>query len=133
MDIDILTLQNNVLIPSFSRTTKSVDARDLLIQRVVKCLLTVKGSDRFSMNFGIGLQNVLPKVYSPSLLDKAKVDITSALVSAEKQIKEEDHGPPEGRLQSLNLKNLTFDKTQWVVDIAIRDMTNTIFSVNVGV
>jgi phage baseplate assembly protein W len=136
-DIRMLTFENNILVPKVADTTVFLSGTPALVQRVIKCLLTVPGSDRFDPEFGVGVQNVLPKTYNEKLLSKNKMDVTGTIINAEKQIKEEDaqvKSPPSERLDQLYLRELRYDisKTQWVVDISLRAKDNTVANVSLG-
>lgn len=136
-DLRILTFENGILKPKIADTTVFLSGTPALVQRVVKTLLTIPGSDVFDPDFGVGLQEVLPKLYNPKLLEKHKMDATGAIINCEKMIKEEDSlvtSPLAERLDQLYLRDLRYDasKTQWVVDISLRAKDGTIGNVSLG-
>lgn len=136
-DLRILTFENNVLVPKIADTTVFLSGTPALIQRVIKCLLTIKGQDRFNPEFGASLRQVLPKTYNESLLSKVQTDVNAAIIECEKQIREEDaevNSPAEERLNQLYLKDLKYDinKLQWVVDLVLKNQKDEITSFGVA-
>ena len=136
-DIKILDLKNGILVPGLSRTTTFLSGPASLVQRVVKCLFTIQGSDIMNPEFGVGLQSVLPKNYNPNDFGKVKLSVTEAIIRAEKMLKEDDalvSAPPEERLQSLSFKDIVFNanESEWVVDMSVRTVANTLYSFKVG-
>ena len=136
-DFQILTFENNILIPKILQTTTPVSGTASLVQRIIKCLFTVPGSDILNPEYGVGLQYVLPNSFDSKNLSSAKMSATEAIIRGEKQIKEDDsiiNSPPSERLASMHLKELSYDASlsQWLVDITIKTAANTIFTFRTG-
>ena len=135
-DIQVLSLNNNVLIPKIDRSSKAIDGFANLVQRIVKCLLARQGSDIFNPEFGVGLGDVLPKLYDESKLESVKTMVNQSILTVERLIKEDDKIEglrPEEQLATLNLRNLSFDvnQTAWVVDLNLVTVSGASFNFGV--
>ena len=137
-DMQILSLQNRILVPDVAKSTQTIEGQAELIQRVVKVLLTIPGSDIFDPDYGVGIQAMLPKLYDDRDLEKTKMTATEAILKAEKALKQEDAVAsglkPSEMLSSLHLRDLSYDvnNTQWVVDIVMKTMDGNLLSIGVG-
>lgn len=136
-DLKILTSKNNLLIPSMGSPTSYAEGSMSLIQRIIKCLFTDPETNLFD-DFGVGIQNVLPKIYNESELDSTKMSVTQSLLSLEKQIKQDDtldtSDDQTNKLSSAFLKSLSFDAiySEWVLEITVRNMANQSITFKVG-
>ena len=133
LDIKVLTLANGSLVPKIMDTSVYVSGLPLLIQHIVKCLLTEPGQDRFDPDFGAGIRTALPTLYNPSQMDRVKMLATEAILKCEKQLKEDDstvNTPAEERLDSLHLRNVEFDPNGpgWVLGLTLKTVDQKVAS-----
>jgi hypothetical protein len=136
-DLKVLVADNNILVPKLEKSTSYISGSASLVQRIVKCLLTIPGSDLLYPEFGVGLQSVLPRVYDSRDVDKHKMTATEAVLRAEKQLKEDDaasNDKPDARLRSLFVKDVSYSMaaSQWIVELSVRTMSNQVFNFQVA-
>ncbi len=113
--------------------------QDNLIQRVVKSILTVRGSNAYDPSVGsyfTGLRSAL----SPDEISDIKTkfplylnSVANTLISADAELLAQGQTiAPEERLQELILESVEYDETfsGWLIAVKIQTAANTSFVVN---
>lgn len=114
----------------------STSLQSLLIQTIVKRILTVPGSDAFFPNIGSSIGNLYGNLNLEDV-EHIKAEFPITLKSIQDQVIEEQEFSedflPEEALRSLTLKNIEFDKNSlaWLVSIIVTTEANQEIIINI--
>ena len=132
IDIQILKLSDTKLIPGFD-TFAVYSGINALTQRIVKLLLTTKGSDYFTPLSGTNILN-LYSVYNSNSIDQIKTILSEAITSlANDIIAEQTQDIADGKiyekqdlLTSIIINSVEYDTTYsgWILNLTIKNQAN---------
>jgi len=139
-DISIINLnESGAVLPNVG-TFSAFSGKNALAQRIVKLLLTAKGSDFFNLELGTTLLN-LYGVYSNNSLESIKTIIPILIKDFVENIKrEQDKDLMKGivyenseLLEDIIIKDIKFDPTYsgWIIDLEIINKTQDIIKISV--
>jgi hypothetical protein len=109
---------------TFGVRTNTVSGILKLVQMVVKLMLTTPGTDKFAIETGTIVQNLLKRGASANSAQLMKMEITVSLRDLERQINDiqgADSVPDDERLRELNIRRVEFlpASTEWIIEISI--------------
>lgn len=126
-DIRLITISNEQLVPSIEGFS-SLTGKEALAQRIVKLLLTAKGSDFFNPKQGTALLS-LYGVYTEKSLDSVKMLLPEIIRNFVSDIKQEQmtaiingiNYNDEDLLEDILINDISFDTTYsgWSINLEI--------------
>lgn len=109
---------------TFGVRTKPVTGILKLVQSVVKLLLTTPGTDKFAIQTGTVVPNLLKRGVSSSSDQIIKMDVIVSLRDLESQIQSiqaSESIPDDERLKDLTIEKVEFlpASNEWIINIAV--------------
>jgi phage baseplate assembly protein W len=109
---------------TFGVKTKPVSGVLKLVQMVTKLMLTTPGTDKFAIETGTIVQNLLKRAVTSGSAQLMKMEVTVSLRDLERQINDiqgSESIPDDERLKELNIRRVEFlpASTEWIIEISV--------------